>query len=228
MDLHLGNIQKAARSHKWNQAETTTPPNDDLVRLPANSMSRFSLTEEQAPAKQHKYCTSFLASIGPNHDLITRPRSLLQTSKNEQYVVPDEQLPIIPQHPEDLAADMFRSSKRKECIYTVEDKDPTALWQMSSSSIFTFWYKLMQPCPQRWEILSMPTAEVLKSYREILDHILPPSLYAYLTKKLNAPKMPCSRVAMLLFLLLLRTWPTLLILIQHIHDLSRTIPVRET
>ena len=97
-NLHLGNIQKAARSHKWNQAETTTPPNDDLVRLPANSKSRFSLTEEQAPATQHKYCTSFLASIGPNHDLVTRPRSSLQTSKNEQYVVPDEQLPIIPQH----------------------------------------------------------------------------------------------------------------------------------
>ena len=181
-NLHLGNIQKAARSHKWNQAETTTPPNDDLVRLPENSKSRFSLTEEQAPAKQHKYCTSFLAPIGPNHDLLTRPRSLLQTANNEQYVVPDEQLPIIPQHPEDFATDLFRSSTRKECIYTVEDKDPTSLCQMPSSSIFTFWYKLMQSCPQRWEMLSIPTAELLTHYREILDHILPNCLYASLTK----------------------------------------------
>jgi hypothetical protein len=175
-NLHLVNIQRAARNHKWTDEPATYPAIDDLTRLPANSKSRFSLEEEHAHTKQRKHCCSFLTSIGLNYDLIALPRSFTLAAPETQYVVPREMDPLVTQSPELLAADLFRCTTCKDNIYTVEDKDPSVLWRMSSTSIFRFWHKLIESCPQRWEIMSVPTAEILDNYRRIIDRILPNSL----------------------------------------------------
>ena len=81
-NLKLVNIQRTMRNHRWDlhsmlasmdgaheQEEETA----DLVRIPANSKSRFDLEEQYASSTQRSHCYSFLGTIGVNHDLVSIP-----------------------------------------------------------------------------------------------------------------------------------------------------------
>ena len=135
-NLHLVNVQKAARSHIWDLnamiiANTspeghTTPCDtlDDLVRIPANSKSRFDLEEQNSAQQQLKQCNSFLFSAGVNRDLFGAYSGIRAASPIDPYAPPVKQANVIAQSPESLATDLYACSTCQEDISTVEDKDP--------------------------------------------------------------------------------------------------------
>ena len=220
-NLKLVNVQAKSKDFNWDHRDQDAdlplnPPCpdaatlNDLVRIPANSKSRFSLEEEHAVADQQSFCNCFLRAAGMNHDLAPRP-AFTPSPHAEPYHPPRFLTPFISHDPEDLATDLYRCSPLGDCTFTVEDKDPSVLWQMSSNVIFDFWYTLMTKCPDRWKICKVPDVEILKRYRVVLDTILPKSLigesnafswkrvpYAYFTVKYkcfrNATQQCCNKL----------------------------------
>ena len=184
-NLKLVNIQRTMRNHRWDLNSMLTSlasgPEQgeelaDLVRIPANSKSRFDLEEQYASSTQRSHCYSFLGSIGVNHDLVHIPESFKEAPPVEPYTLPSSQEPFVNHHPEALAADLYRCTTDPTNVYTVEDKDPSILWQLKGTRIYDFWYRLMANSPKRWEIQSISSDAILKNYRTILDTILPKSL----------------------------------------------------
>ena len=161
--------------NSMSQPGEQTEGSDDLVRIPANSKSKFSLEEQHADNDQHVFCNSFLGSVGINRDLVDQPRTFLQAEKEDPYLPPKSQEPLIVQNPEDLASDLYQCTTCSSDIYTVEDKGPSVLWRMRNFSIFIFWYNLMANCTDRWETQDISNEEILRKYRTILDNILPKS-----------------------------------------------------
>ena len=141
-------------------AQPSSP--QDLVRIPANSKSRFDLETQDAGSKQRKYCNSFLFAIGVNKDLITRCNNK-KAAATESYRCPTSQQPSIPLPPEDLASDLYSCTTTNNCIYTVEDKDPSILWQMNSTTIFNCWFSLMAGSPDRCSIVQLSSEEILNT-----------------------------------------------------------------
>ena len=95
-NLKLVNVQRKSREHVWDLnamlANMTTHPDnpdnmEDLLRLPANSKSRFALEEEHAASTQLSHCNSFLNPIGINRDLVERPSSYCKTCFTDDYVI---------------------------------------------------------------------------------------------------------------------------------------------
>ena len=219
-NLKLVNIQRTAREHRWDLSTmlltpgiNTTEEADlaDLVRIPANSKSRFNMEEHFSSHLQIKHCNSFLGSVGINRDLTEQISFFKKADQDQDYHPPAMQAPLIPQNPEELAADLFQCTTSQDCTYTVEDKDPSILWRMKNIRIFAFWYKLMSGSPDRWEVQDIPDDTILKNYRGILDSILPRSLvgksnafsmvhvpYAYFTIKLkcfrNVTQLCCNKL----------------------------------
>ena len=111
-----------------NQADRLQPA-PDLVRIPANSTSRFSLEEFYFHDEQKRYCNSFLGSVGVNRDLI-KTISKQGHKTTEDYQPPSSLRHCIPQSPALLAADLFQCLPQKDGIFTSEDKDPSVLWQI--------------------------------------------------------------------------------------------------
>lgn len=181
---------------------------EKLVRYPANSKSRFDIKEYNSAEQQKQHCHVFLHSVGVNRDLAMQMDPRRSTAAKQAHSPPDLITPIVAQPPEELATDMYACSTSPGCTFTVEDKDPSVLWQMQDDSIFNFWYYLMSHCPERWEILTLTTEEALRKYRDIMNQILPKSLlgkhafssrnlpYAYFTIKFkcfqNASQMCCN------------------------------------
>ena len=167
-NLHLVNIQVKARNHIWEEHTTTAPTpstkplEDTLIRLPANSKTRLNITTEHAHRKQTTNCNSFLHATGINRDLVPKC-PLLRAPPEDPYRPPTTLDPLIPLGPELLASDLFQCSTTSNCTYTVEDKDPSVLWEMHTPAIFNFWYKLLSPSPDRWEIIEETTEQILKS-----------------------------------------------------------------
>ena len=139
--LKFVNIQRTAKNHVWGlptmaesmkESMAGTAATDDLIRIPANSKSRFSLEEQHAEPDQRKHCNSFLGSIGINRDLIRHPSPFKPADLEEPYKPPEHQQPFIVQGPEDLAADLYWRTAYSDNIHTVEDKDPGVLWCMKT------------------------------------------------------------------------------------------------
>ena len=60
--------------------------------------------------------------------------------------------------------------------FTVEDKDPSILWQIMSDDLFTFWRHTMSEASDRWGIHDCPTTDILQPYIGIVDYVLPRNL----------------------------------------------------
>jgi len=203
-NLQLVNVQRKVKEHTWDleamlaertrTARQEDSKTDDLIRIPANSKSRFRLESELSGKAQIRECNNLLRSLGINRDLDPRP-VLSKDQEDEDYNMEDEISHIVSQLPVDLATDLFRCTTDKENIVTVEDKDPSVLWSMSNHRIMNFWFYTLMASPSRWKILSTTTEEVLYEYRTIMNKILPKSLlgphafsaknipYAYFTVK---------------------------------------------
>lgn len=182
-NLKLVNIQRTMREHTWDlhsmltfdQSEPDqheTPA--DLVRILANSKSRFSREEQDADSCHHRYCNSFLRAAGINRDLISRPERFRGNLPPDPYQPPASQPPFVNHGPESLAADLYHCTIDKDDVYTVEDKDPSILWRLRSNRIYDFWYYLMTNATTRWEIQTIPDETILQNYRTILDY--PPQI----------------------------------------------------
>ena len=147
-NLKLVNVQKATRNHVWNfkemmlsaNAEHTTDEPEDLLRIPANGKSMFSLEEVNAKTQQHRFIISFLASTGVNSDLVHKPADFRSAPPIVEYRPPTALNSIITEPPEDLAADLYQCTRSSDHTYTVEDKDPSVLWRMSDHRIFDYWF----------------------------------------------------------------------------------------
>ena len=73
-NLHLVNVQRVAREHTWDlaemahertsQAHKPSQRTDDLIRIPANSKSRFDLESQTSGREQTHECNLFLHLIG--------------------------------------------------------------------------------------------------------------------------------------------------------------------
>ena len=218
-NLRLVNVQRMVKKHTWDlaamlvertrngsQGDTNT---DDLIRIPANSKSQVSLESELAGKTQVQECNNLLRSLGINKDLVPRP-VLSKAKNNAEYKVEDEISHIVTQHPADLTTDLFRCTTEKGMIITVEDKDPSVLWCMSSHRILNFWFYTLMASPTRWRILAITMKDVLYEYRTIMNSILPKSLlgphafsaknvpYAYFTVKYkcfkNAQVRCCNQI----------------------------------
>ena len=203
-NLQLVNVQRSVKEHTWDfnamLAERTPTAHqgeqetDDLLRIPANSKSRFSLESEHSEKAQIQECNNLLRSLGINSDLMPRP-PLSKDETDENYMLEDDTSHFVSQSPVDLATDLYRCSTEKGKIVTVEDKDPSVLWSMSNHRILNFWFYTLLASPTRWKILTCTTESVLYQYRTIMNSILPKSLlgahafsaknipYAYFTVK---------------------------------------------
>lgn len=144
---HLGNQTDAMK--KSSQTPSAQKSFDDLVRIPANSKSRFSLEEHNAHKQQIGFCYSFLGSIDINHGLVTFPQTFTDKPTEEPYRRPKYLVPGIPKYPESLAANLFQCSTRWGLVFTVEEKDPSILWKLTGDRIFDFWHSLMTNSPNR-------------------------------------------------------------------------------
>ena len=203
-NLRLVNVQRTVKEHKWDlhamvtertrnasQKDETT---DDLVRIPANSKSRFKLESEMSGKEQAKECNNLLRSLGINRDLVPKP-VLSKEKDDEDYIMEDEIAHVVSNSPAELAADLYRCTTNRNNIITVEDKDPSVLWSMNNHRIMNFWFYTLMASPTRWRILSITTDDVLLKYRTTMNSILPKSLlgphafsasnipYAYFTVK---------------------------------------------
>ena len=109
---------------------------------------------------------------------------------------PPELAPFHSEPPEQQTCGLYQCTTAVDHTFTVEDKDPSVLWQMGSTCLFSYWFYLMTHAPERWEVQAISKETVLKNYRGILDTILPKSLigvsnafssvhipYAYFTVK---------------------------------------------
>ena len=225
-NLKLVNVQRACKSHIWPVRappglelphprpvlldELIDPPAalPDIIRIPANSKSRFSFESHTAASEQSAYCSSFLSSTGINRDLATRIGNH-QPKTIDEYHPPPHQIPSIAQQPASLATDLFRCTAGDDSVYTVEDKDPSVLWQVNTHKIFDLWYSLFEKQPTRWHISNLTEEDVVAKYQSILSNILPSNLlrrgrtftadhipYAYYTIKYKcfteAPQRLCS------------------------------------
>ena len=80
-NLKLVNIQKTAnnfdcgeRGHMTEMEQAALSYSiDDLIRIPANSKSRFSLESQYAASEQTQHCNRCFAVVGINSDLVNRP-----------------------------------------------------------------------------------------------------------------------------------------------------------
>ena len=79
----------------------------EMVRIPANSKSRFSLGQFQCHKVHQCVCYSFIASCGINRDL-ARPISKDAKMVAHDYVTPPETRRCTHQPPEMLAVDLYR------------------------------------------------------------------------------------------------------------------------
>ena len=170
-NIKLVNFQRKTRGHirGLNSMLTSMPcfpetngTKDELVRIPVNSKSMFSLEEQNAGCARHQHCNSFLGSVEINGDLVDHPSTFCKLCYEEAYVAPASQEPHIAQDPEELATDLYRCTSTKECIYIVEDKDPSVLWQMGNYCIFDYWYNIMASCSDRWGIQHIGDIDILK------------------------------------------------------------------
>ena len=200
-NLQLVNVQRKVKEHKWDlkamlaerirTASQEDSKTDDLIRIPANSKSRFKLESELSEKEQVRECNNLLRSLGINSDLVPRP-VLSKDQEDEDYNMEDEISHIVSQPPVDLATDLFRCTTDKENIVTVEDKDPSVLWSMSNHRIMNFWFYTLMASPTRWKILSTTTEEVLYEYRTIMNKNLPKSL---LGPMLSQPRTYPTRIS---------------------------------
>ena len=149
----------------------------DLVRIPANSKSRTSLEDHSSYKEQHRFCNSFLASVGFNRDLAPRVGQH-EWKEMLPYAFPPSQAHVVPHHPEMLGTDVYRCSPcdAASSTFTIEDKDPSVLWRICNNRVFRYWYQLFENSPDRWEICDYTHEEVIAKYRAILDPILPRNL----------------------------------------------------
>ena len=197
-NLKLVNIQKAAKSHVWGDTcsghptsplgETTSPPTTisldtsvphpnrpDLIRIPANSKTQMLQEEFDLEKKQTSFCEQWLANIGINRDL-TKKHKIIKNAEPPAYIPSRSLQHHITHDPGLLINDLLRASTVKDATFTVEDKDPSILWQIMSDDIFNFWRHTMSEASDRWEIHDCPTADILQKYRGILDYVLPRNL----------------------------------------------------
>ena len=208
-NLNLVNVKKTALNHVWGLSsmiyahvsqDCHTPPSetlDDLVRIPADSKSSFDLEEQNGAYQQKQHCNTFLFSAGVNRGLVGAYSGIRAAQPTDPYAPPAKQAHVIAHAPERLAKDLDAcSSTCTGDTFTVEDKGPSVLWSMRNEKIFDYWYHLMANCPLRWGFPSLPTEEVLKNNRTIMNSILPKTLignkhafstnhlpYAYFTMK---------------------------------------------
>ena len=61
-------------------------------------------------------------------------------------------------------------------VFTVEDKDPSVLWQINTDKIFNLWYTLLEKQTNRWMICDYTDEDIVNRHRAILDNILPRNL----------------------------------------------------
>ena len=187
-NVNLVSNQRTCRNHSWDpkalfpvafgEPEAPPPPGDDMLRLPANSKSRFDLEEQNANRTQTRHCFDFLTSLGINRDLTPAPPVFRAARPCDPYSPPRNQAPFIGTAPACLAGDLFQCSTEKEKIVTVEDKDPSVLWQINSDYMLNFWFRSLTAYSDRWEIHGIPDKSILHFYTSIIDSILPNSLFA--------------------------------------------------
>ena len=96
-NLKLVNIQRASPNHVWGLNSMLTnliPPlhsevgDADLIRIPANSKSRFSIEEQFASKEQRNRCHSFLTSVRINRDLVEQACSSQKSVLQDPYKAP--------------------------------------------------------------------------------------------------------------------------------------------
>ena len=79
--------------------------------------------------------------IGLNYDLIHMGQQNTRHAEcGNSYQRPPSAFQHIPNNPENLRGGLFRASTDKLSIYTVEHKDPSVLWRLSSDAVFTLWW----------------------------------------------------------------------------------------
>ena len=140
-----------------------TDDSHDLLRIPANNKFRFNLETHHAHSEHQEFCNSFLFAIGVNRDLVPRIAEHARTC-NDDYIPPKNLAHCITQSLEKLAADLFQCTLSSKEIYTVEDKDPSVLWQANNDKIFNLWFHLLSNQPQRWKICDYTNDDVLLQY----------------------------------------------------------------
>ena len=95
-----------------------------------------------------------------------------------------------------MLGDLLTTSQERDTIITVEDKDPSILWQMRTDNIIKFWRNTLEKAKDRWQVIETPTTSIVTMYHKLLNKIVPRNLmpssnsfgtrnlpYAYFTVK---------------------------------------------
>ena len=78
---------------------------------------------------------------GHNKNIETNPTN--SQKPEAPYMPPSRRNPDISHHPDDLIGDLRAASANRNATFTVEDKDPSILWQLNSDSFMQFWKNMM-------------------------------------------------------------------------------------
>lgn len=212
-NLKLINIQKSSKMHKWRDTSTAgncetcgtldldklisdRPEAPDMIRYPANSKTQMTDDSFKSEVIQDDFCKSWLSDTGLNHNLINVcPKQL--TTPEAPYIPPTSMLTNVTRNPEDLVGDLYKASIDRNATCIVEDKGPSIVWKVSEQ-VFDIWENMMKGASDGWTILDSSTAQILNTYRNILNYIVPRNLsresncfsgkhipYAYFTVKYN-------------------------------------------
>ena len=82
------------------------------------------------------------------------------------------------------------STGPKNVCFTVEDKDPNALWRVNSLFQLARWLHMLSHAPERWRVVNTTVAAVLCWYRLLYDYTIPKSMRRKGEGALNLGHLP--------------------------------------
>ena len=102
----------------------------DLLRIPANSKTRVLEEEHNHEQLQDEYRTRWLRDAGLNKDLMpSYTHQKTQKNAKDNYSMFANSAQHVTYKLDSMLEDLLTTSQGRDTIITVEDKDPSILWQ---------------------------------------------------------------------------------------------------